>query len=175
MTQQERAPPAAEPSDTVLSINLSGVSLNDDQLHDFIVEQFSRFGTRPSQICFEITETAAIANLNKAKLFMTRLQGLGVQFSLDDFGSGLSSFAYLKTLPVNFLKIDGLFVRDIATNDINRAMVSAINEVGHVMGIRTVAEYVETPEILAVVRSIGIDFAQGYAISPLQPLAGYTA
>ena len=174
MTQHERAPPDIGAT-TVLSINLSGVSLNDDQLHDFILEQFARYKTPPSQICFEITETAAIANLNKAKLFMTRLQGLGVQFSLDDFGSGLSSFAYLKTLPVNFLKIDGLFVRDIATNDINRAMVSAINEVGHVMGIKTVAEYVETAEILSVVRAIGIDFAQGYAISPLQPLASYTA
>jgi diguanylate cyclase (GGDEF)-like protein/PAS domain S-box-containing protein len=175
MTQRERTPPTDQKSHTVFSINLSGASLNDDQLHDFILKQFSHFGTHPSQICFEITETAAIASLNKAKLFMTRLQGLGVQFSLDDFGSGLSSFAYLKTLPVNFLKIDGLFVRDIATNEINRAMVSAINEVGHVMGIRTVAEYVETPEILAVVRSIGIDFAQGYAISPLQTLASYTA
>ena len=157
----------------MFSINLSGVSLNDDQLHDFIIDRFSRYRTTPSQICFEITETAAVANLNKAKLFMTRLQGIGVQFSLDDFGSGLSSFAYLKSLPVNFLKIDGLFVRDIATNEINRAMVAAINEVGHVMGIKTVAEYVESADVLAAVREIGIDFAQGYAISTLQPLSAY--
>ena len=161
-------------SDTkMFSINLSGVSLNDDQLHDFIIDRFTRYRTAPAQICFEITETAAVANLNKARLFMTRLQGIGVQFSLDDFGSGLSSFAYLKSLPVNFLKIDGLFVRDIATNDINRAMVAAINEVGHVMGIKTVAEYVETADVLAAVRAIGIDFAQGYAISTLQPLSAY--
>ena len=159
----------------VFSINLSGVSLNDDLLHSFIVDCFLRHQTSPAQICFEITETAAIANLSKAKLFMTRLQAIGVQFALDDFGSGLSSFAYLKSLPVNFLKIDGLFVRDIATNHINRAMVAAINEVGHVMGIKTVAEYVETPEVLASVQAIGIDFAQGYAISALQPLAAYKA
>ncbi|MBC7513439.1 MAG: EAL domain-containing protein [Herminiimonas sp.] len=171
MNQRQRS---GNPIDArVFSINLSGVSLNDDQLHDYIIDRFNRYHTAPSQICFEITETAAVANLNKAKLFMTRLQGIGVQFSLDDFGSGLSSFAYLKSLPVNFLKIDGLFVRDIATNEINRAMVAAINEVGHVMGIKTVAEYVETPEVLAAVRAIGIDFAQGFAISGLQPLTAY--
>ena len=169
MTQRHQAGIAI--GTKVFSINLSGVSLNDEPLHDFIIDQFTRYHIAPAQICFEITETAAVANLNKAKVFMTRLQGIGVQFSLDDFGSGLSSFAYLKSLPVNFLKIDGLFVRDITTNEINRAMVAAINEVGHVMGIKTVAEHVETPEVLAAVRAIGIDFAQGYAIGPLQPLA----
>ena len=171
MTQRERSPPDA--SATLYSINLSGVSLNDDQMHDFILGCLTRYAIEPTQICFEITETAAVANLNKAKLFMTHLQQIGVQFSLDDFGSGLSSFAYLKSLPVDFLKIDGLFVRDIASNEINRAMVSAINEVGHVMGIKTIAEYVETPEVLAVVKAIGIDFAQGYAISTLEPLASF--
>lgn len=169
--QRERSPHAIPT--TMYSINLSGVSLNDDQLHDYIIERFSRYSVVPTQICFEITETAAVANLNKAKQFMLHLQEIGVQFSLDDFGSGLSSFAYLKSLPVDFLKIDGLFVRDIASNEINRAMVSAINEVGHVMGIKTIAEYVETPEVLAVVKAIGIDFAQGYAISALQPLSSY--
>ena len=173
LAQRECAPPAAVA--TLYSINLSGGSLNDDQLHDFILDCLSRYAIEPTQICFEITETAAVANLNKAKLFMTRLQEIGVQFSLDDFGSGLSSFAYLKSLPVDFLKIDGLFVRDIASNEINRAMVSAINEVGHVMGIKTIAEYVETPEVLAVVKAIGIDFAQGYAISALEPLATFAA
>ena len=173
LAQHERSPPGN--ASTIFSINLSGISLNDDLLHDFIIECFDRYRIAPGQICFEITETAAVANLNKARLFMTRLQRIGVQFSLDDFGSGLSSFAYLKSLPVNFLKIDGLFVRDLASNQINRAMVSAINEVGHVMGIRTIAEYVETAEILEVVRAIGIDFAQGYAISALQPLATYQA
>ena len=169
MTQRRHAGSAIDTR--VFSINLSGMSLNDEPLHDFIIDQFIRYHIAPAQICFEITETAAVANLSKAKVFMTRLQGIGVQFSLDDFGSGLSSFAYLKSLPVNFLKIDGLFVRDITTNEINRAMVAAINEVGHVMGIKTVAEHVETPEVLAAVREIGIDFAQGYAIGRLQPLA----
>lgn len=152
------------------AINLSGTSLGDDALHDYIVEQFSQYDIAPEQICFEITETAAIGNLPKAQDFMHKLKRLGCCFSLDDFGSGLSSFAYLKALPVDFLKIDGIFVRDLATNAINRAMVKAINEVGHVMGIRTVAEYVENDLILAQVRDIGVDYAQGYAVGQLRPL-----
>jgi diguanylate cyclase (GGDEF)-like protein/PAS domain S-box-containing protein len=152
------------------AINLSGTSLSDDRLHDYIIEQFSRYDVAPEQICFEITETAAIGNLPKAQDFMHKLKQLGCSFSLDDFGSGLSSFAYLKALPVDFLKIDGIFVRDLATNAINRAMVKAINEVGHVMGIRTVAEYVENDLILAQVRDIGVDYAQGYAVGQLRPL-----
>ena len=124
----------------------------------------------PQYICFEITETAVIANLIRAQEFMAKLKALGCRFSLDDFGSGLSSFAYLKALPVDFLKIDGVFIRDIATNSINRAMVKAINEVGHVMGLRTVAEYVEDDTTLAVVRQLGLDYAQGYAVGTLQPL-----
>ena len=152
------------------AINLSGTSLGDDALHDYIVEQFSQYAIAPEQICFEITETAAIGNLPKAQDIMHKLKQLGCCFSLDDFGSGLSSFAYLKALPVDFLKIDGIFVRDLATNAINRAMVKAINEVGHVMGIRTVAEYVENDLILAQVRDIGVDYAQGYAVGQLRPL-----
>ncbi|MBP1205822.1 diguanylate cyclase (GGDEF)-like protein/PAS domain S-box-containing protein [Duganella sp. 1411] len=152
------------------SINLSGTSLGDEGLHDYILAQFAQHGVAPQQICFEITETAVIANLVKAQDFMTRLKALGCRFSLDDFGSGLSSFAYLKALPVDYLKIDGVFIRDIASNDVNRAMVKAINEVGHVMGICTVAEYVEDDSTLAVVRELGVDYAQGYAVGPLRPL-----
>lgn len=152
------------------SINLSGTSLGDEGLHDYIVAQFAEFGVAPQQICFEITETAVIANLLKAQDFMARLKALGCRFSLDDFGSGLSSFAYLKALPVDFLKIDGVFIRGIATNSVNRAMVKAINEVGHVMGLRTVAEYVEDATTLAVVRQLGLDYAQGYAVGMLRPL-----
>jgi len=111
-----------------------------------------------------------IANLIKAQDFMAGLKALGCRFSLDDFGSGLSSFAYLKALPVDYLKIDGVFIRDIANNAINRAMVKAINEVGHVMGISTVAEYVEDEPTLAVVRELGLDYAQGYAVGMLRPL-----
>jgi diguanylate cyclase (GGDEF)-like protein/PAS domain S-box-containing protein len=154
------------------SINLSGVSLNDGGLEDYITEQFAEHAVAPEQICFEITETAVISNLPKAQAFMAKLKTLGCRFSLDDFGSGLSSFAYLKALPVDYLKIDGIFVRDIASNPINRAMVKAINEVGHVMGIQTVAEYVEDGNALSVVRELGLDYAQGYAVGSLRPLMG---
>jgi diguanylate cyclase (GGDEF)-like protein/PAS domain S-box-containing protein len=159
-----------QPVPAQYSVNLSGTSLGDEGLHDYIVEQFVEHDIAPEQICFEITETAVIANLLKAQDFMAGLKALGCRFSLDDFGSGLSSFAYLKTLPVDFLKIDGVFIRDIASNAINRAMVKAINEVGHVMGISVVAEYVEDEQTLAVVRELGLDYAQGYAVGTLRPL-----
>jgi diguanylate cyclase (GGDEF)-like protein/PAS domain S-box-containing protein len=152
------------------SVNLSGTSLNDEGLHDYILQQFAEFGIDPTQICFEVTETAAIANLPKAQTFMGRLKGLGCRFSLDDFGSGLSSFAYLKALPVDYLKIDGMFIRDIKSNAISCALVKAINEVGHVMGMRTVAEYVEDDETLALVRGLGVDYAQGHAVGTLRPM-----
>jgi len=154
----------------IYSVNLSGISINDDSLYSFIAETFQKHGIDPTWICFELTETAIVSNLEKAYLFMEKIKKLGCKFSLDDFGSGLSSFAYLKSLPVDYLKIDGLFVRDISTNKINRAMVAAINQVGHVMGIKTIAEYVETDAILETVRDIGIDYAQGYAVGALQPL-----
>ena len=162
--QQAHQPPGQ------YSVNLSGTSLGDEGLHDYILAQFAEYNVDPTEICFEITETAVIANLLKAQDFMVRLKALGCRFSLDDFGSGLSSFAYLKALPVDFLKIDGVFIRDIANNAINRAMVKAINEVGHVMGICTVAEYVEDDATLAVVRELGVDYAQGYAVGQLRPL-----
>jgi EAL domain-containing protein (putative c-di-GMP-specific phosphodiesterase class I) len=154
----------------LFSVNLSGVSLGDPGLHDYVTEQFVLHEVAPEQICFEITETALIANLPEAQLFMQRMKALGCRFSLDDFGSGFSSFGYLKALPVDYLKIDGIFVRDIASNAINRAMVKAINEVGHVMGIQTVAEYVEDAATLDVVRELGVDYAQGYAVGALRPL-----
>ncbi|QYG10151.1 EAL domain-containing protein [Janthinobacterium sp. PAMC25594] len=152
------------------SVNLSGMSLADPGLHDYITAQFVQYAIAPEQICFEITETAVIANLPKAQVFMRQLKAMGCRFSLDDFGSGFSSFGYLRALPVDYLKIDGIFVRGIATNAINRAMVKAINEVGHVMGLQTVAEYVENAETLAVIRELGIDYAQGYAVGGLRPL-----
>lgn len=152
------------------SINLSGMSLADTSLQQYITGQFVQFEIAPEQICFEITETAVIANLPKAQAFMHQLKILGCRFSLDDFGSGFSSFGYLKALPVDYLKIDGLFVRDIASNAINRAMVKAINEVGHVMGIKTVAEYVENDVTLTVIRELGVDYAQGYAVGNVRPL-----
>jgi diguanylate cyclase (GGDEF)-like protein/PAS domain S-box-containing protein len=162
---------AADHLATSYSINLSGISLNDNSMHHYIAEQFVEFDVSPEQISFEITETAVIANLSNAQLFIENIKKLGCRFALDDFGSGLSSFAYLKAFPVDYLKIDGLFVRDVASNAINHAMVSAINEVGHVMGIKTVAEYVENETILESVRNIGVDYAQGYAVGKLAPLA----
>ncbi|WP_036171346.1 EAL domain-containing protein [Massilia sp. 9096] len=154
----------------VYSVNLSGMSLGDEGMLAHIVAQFDENGVDPTQLCFEITETAVIANMPRAQEFIAALRALGCCFSLDDFGSGLSSFAYLRTLPVDYLKIDGVFIRGIAHNDINRALVKAINEVGHVMGIRTIAEYVEDPPTLDAVRALGIDYAQGYAVGDIRQL-----
>ncbi|USX12411.1 EAL domain-containing protein [Oxalobacteraceae bacterium OTU3CAMAD1] len=156
----------------LFAVNLSGPSMNDDKLHQFIIDQFVDHGVDPARICFEITETAAIRNLPKAQELMARLKLLGCRFSLDDFGSGLSSFGYLKSLPVDFLKIDGSFIRGIADNPVHRAMVEAIHKVGQVIGIQTIAEYVEDTVTLDVIGSIGIDFAQGYAVGRERALHG---
>jgi diguanylate cyclase (GGDEF)-like protein/PAS domain S-box-containing protein len=147
------------------SINISGASLGDERFLDFVIEQYRSFGVVPSMVCFEITETAAIANLAKATHFINELKSIGCRFSLDDFGAGMASFAYLKHLPVDFLKIDGGFVKGMVNDPIDRAMVAAINQIGHVMGKLTIAEFVETQEILSALRDIGVDFAQGYAIA----------
>ncbi len=146
------------------SINLSGASLNDDTMLKYIFSQFEKHGVAGERICFDITETAIIGNLAKAKYFMQETRKLGCRFSLDDFGSGLSSFTYLKNLPVDYLKIDGSLIKDIATDPIDLAMVNAINEVGHVMGIKTIAEFVESDLIFAKLRAIGVDYGQGHAV-----------
>jgi diguanylate cyclase (GGDEF)-like protein/PAS domain S-box-containing protein len=152
------------------TINLSGHSLGDDEFLSFVVNRFANSRVPTEKICFEITETAAIENLEHASRFMNTLRDLGARFALDDFGSGLSSFAYLRTLPVEFLKIDGLFVKNIVTDPIHLAMVRSINEVGHVMGMKTVAEFVENSQILELLRDVGVDYAQGYAICAPRPL-----
>jgi diguanylate cyclase (GGDEF)-like protein/PAS domain S-box-containing protein len=157
-----RAGDGAAPA--MFAVNLSGPSMNDDTLHQFITDQFAHHHIDPTRICFEITETAAIRNLPKAQDLMHRLKLLGCRFSLDDFGSGLSSFGYLKSLPVDYLKIDGSFIRGIASNPVHRAMVEAIHKVGRVIGIQTIAEFVEDSETLDVINNIGIDYAQGYAV-----------
>jgi EAL domain-containing protein (putative c-di-GMP-specific phosphodiesterase class I) len=146
------------------SLNLSGTSVADEGMLDYIRSEIQSAGVDPARVCLEITETAAIKNFAKAAHFIRALRDFGCRFALDDFGSGLSSFAYLKNLAVDYLKIDGSFVRDVAANRVDRAMVEAINRVGHVMGLETVAESVETPEALAEVRRIGVDYAQGYYI-----------
>jgi Amt family ammonium transporter len=152
------------------SINLSAASLGEDSFLEFVLATLARHSVPPKCICFEITETSAIANLSRAVVFMQRLRSIGCRFALDDFGSGLSSFAYLKTLPVDFLKIDGVFIKDIETDPIARAMVSAINTIGHEMGLLTVAEFVESEGILCCLQELGVDYAQGYHLGRPQPL-----
>ena len=135
--------------------------------------QIKGTGVTPNNICFEITETAAIANLTKAVRFISELKALGCRFSLDDFGSGLSSFAYLKNLPVDYLKIDGGFVKDMDRNQTSYAMVEAINNIGHTMNVQTIAEFVENQAIFDQLRNLGVDFAQGYVIARPAPLDEY--
>ena len=146
------------------AINLSGITIGDDDFLGFLREKFHTYNIPPAMICFEITETSAIANLGSAIRFINELKALGCHFSLDDFCAGMSSFAYLKHLPVDFLKIDGSFVKDMLDDPINRAMVEVINHIGHVMGKRTIAEFVETPQIEQALLEIGVDYAQGYLI-----------
>lgn len=153
-----------------ISINLSGASLGDDELLQHIMTNITQAHISPQQIMFEITETAAISNLAHATVFINTLSHFGCQFALDDFGSGLSSFAYLKNLPVNTLKIDGIFIKDILTNPIDAAMVKSINEIGHLMKLKTIAEFVENDAIKEKIDEIGIDFAQGYGIGKPQPI-----
>jgi len=154
----------------VCSVNLSGLSLSDESMLSFITCAFEKYSIPTSKICFEITETAAIGSLKNATKFIQHLRGMGSSFSLDDFGSGLSSFAYLKNLPVDFLKIDGLFVKDILHDQVDLAMVRSINEVGHVMGKKTIAEFVENKEIFELLNQLGVDYAQGYGIAKPVPL-----
>ena len=146
------------------AINLSGHSLGDAGFLDFLLEKFQAEGIAADKFCFEVTETAAVANLGAAIQFMTALKSIGCSFALDDFGTGLSSFNYLKNLPVDYLKIDGSFIKEITRDPIDRAMVQSINDIGHVMGMETIAEFVESEEILQVLQEIGVDYVQGYAI-----------
>jgi len=152
------------------SINLSGLSLSNETFLPFVIQELESSGVPPKKICFEITETVAIANLVSATNLIKALRHLGCCFALDDFGSGLSSFAYLKNLPVDFLKIDGVFVKDVLDDPMDLAMVRSINEIGHVTGKKTIAEFVENDAILEKLREIGIDYAQGYGIGRPCPL-----
>jgi len=166
---RERQPAYRLERDTC-AINLSGTTLSDDMFLDFVQGQLKKYRLPPPLICFEITETAAIANLASASHLIRELKRLGCRFALDDFGTGLSSFAYLKNLPVDYLKIDGSFVRDMPNDALGREIVRSINEIGHVMGIQTIAESVENQTVLVQVGELGVDFAQGYAIERPQPV-----
>jgi Amt family ammonium transporter len=152
------------------AINLSGQSLGEDDFLDFVHSEIEKSGVPPACLCFEITETAAVANLSKASEFIESLGAINCTFSLDDFGAGISSFGYLKNLPVDILKIDGAIVKDIATDEASVAMVVAINEVGHAMNLRTIAEYAETDAIMECLKEIGVDYAQGYIIGEPEKL-----
>ena len=151
-------------------VNLSGASISDDSFLGFVQDALSEYGIAPESICFEVTESAAISNLSRSLHFFNGLKSLGCSFALDDFGSGLSSFGYLKNLPVDYLKIDGSFIRDLPSDPIDYAMVEAIHKIGHVMNLKTVAEWVETEQTLELLREIGIDYGQGYGIAVPAPL-----
>ncbi len=156
--------------DEIYSINLSGRSLTGEDFLGFILGEFNGHAIRPSNVCFEITETAAISNLSFARSFMETLRRRGCRFALDDFGSGLSSFTYLKDLPVEFLKIDGSFVRDIHRDRVHYSIVRSMNDVGHAMGMSTIAEFVDSAAVLECLRDIGVDGLQGYRYSRPHPL-----
>ncbi len=149
-------------NDFIYNINISATSVNAEGFLEFICYQFEQYQVQPQRVCFEITETSAVSNFVKAKDFIQELKKLGCRFALDDFGSGLSSFTYLKYLPVDYIKIDGVIVNDIDTNKIDYALVSSINEIAHLMGMKTIAEYVESEAIFNCLREIGVDYAQGF-------------
>lgn len=154
------------------AINLSGQSLGDDKFLPYVIEEFHSSGLDATKICFEITETAAIASFSQANRFIRALKELGCKFSLDDFGTGMSSFGYLKHFPVDYLKIDGSFVKEILRDPIDREMVRSINEIGHLTGKKTIAEFAENDEIIDMLRELGVDYAQGYGVSMPQSVLG---
>jgi diguanylate cyclase (GGDEF)-like protein/PAS domain S-box-containing protein len=154
------------------AINLSAQSIGAPEFREFVTDELSRTQVSADKICFEITETAAISELTQVLQFIDNLKARGCRFALDDFGTGLASFSYLKTLPVDYLKIDGTFVKDLATDEIDEAMVEAIHRIGHVMGLSTIAEWVENNDTLDKLRAIGVDYAQGFALGSPRPLLG---
>jgi Amt family ammonium transporter len=152
------------------AINLSGQSLQDESFLPFVIDEIEKSRLSPSILCFELTETATIGNLAKAQEFIRTLQDLGCQFALDDFGTGVSSLAYLKDLSVNYLKIDGSFVRDALVNTRSESMIKAIAQLAKVMCMITIAEYVETDNLRARMADLGVDYGQGFAMGKSQPL-----
>jgi EAL domain-containing protein (putative c-di-GMP-specific phosphodiesterase class I) len=154
----------------VFSINLSAQSLDDDNFLAFVIDMLDKTKVPAENVCFEITESTAISNFMSATRFMSILRGMGCRFSLDDFGRGFSSYAYLKNLQVDYLKIDGSFVRDLANDAVDHAMVDSINQIGHIMGVQTIAEFVETEEALEQLIHLGVDHVQGYQLGKPRPM-----
>jgi len=173
-TLQELPANTRLPDQCSISINLSAQTLNDASIHDFILDQFSRCPIPADKFCFEVTETYAIAHLSKTRKLINELKSSGCHFALDDFGSGLSSFAYLKNLPVDYLKIDGCFIRNIHDDEMDYALVESINQIGHILGMKTVAEYVDSKEKMDQLIRIGVDFAQGNHLGRPQPFELFT-
>ncbi|KAG1707777.1 Cyclic di-GMP phosphodiesterase PdeB [Nymphon striatum] len=154
----------------VFAINLSGQSLNDARFLDYVIEAVKSSGVDPQMLCFEITEQVAVDDLSLVTNFISTLKGLGSHFSLDDFGTGVSSYGYLKSLDVDYLKIDGSFVKNIASDEVSNAMVQSINQVGHTMNLKIIAEYTENDEIIQMLREMGVDYGQGYGIDRPGPM-----
>lgn len=152
------------------AINLSATTINSEGFLDFVHQQMREHDLGAGAVCFEITESSAINNLRNAIEFMRQCKTMGLLFALDDFGTGMSSFGYLKDLPVDYLKIDGSFVKNLARDDIDRAMTEAINRIGHIMGIKTIAEYAESEAVIDTLRRLGVDYAQGYGVCRPTPL-----
>jgi len=164
----------ASPGDEAgsLFINLSATSLSDDGLIDYIRSELEAHSLDPSSVGFEITETATIADFDCARELIDALRRHGCRVALDDFGTGMSSFSYLKSLEVDFIKIDGSFVRNMLEEPMNAAIVEAVNRIAHISGIRTIAEFVENGAVMQRLRKIGVDFAQGWAVEVPQPMTG---
>ncbi len=168
LRHRKKMDPDAAP--VMLGINLSGTSVVEEDLYEYVYEQVKRYQLDTNSIYFEVTETAAIHQLKKAEKFITEMKRLGFRFALDDFGSGMSSFSYLKSLPVDYLKIDGQFVLGVVENKIDRAMVKAMQSVSMVMGMESIAEFVEDEHIVADLKKIGVNYAQGYFYDKPRPL-----
>ena len=164
----------APDEDIMFSINLSAGTLANEQFLETIAGLVTASGIPPRYLCFEVTETATISNMQVTNTFIREMRDKGYSFSLDDFGSGFSSFNYLKTLPVDYLKIDGAFVCDMDSNPVDRSMVEAINNLGHIIGTVTIAEFVRSKEIMLLLKDIGVDYAQGYEIAAPSPLSQFT-
>jgi EAL domain-containing protein (putative c-di-GMP-specific phosphodiesterase class I) len=163
-----------EPSAFLFAINLSATSLADEAFLRYLKRQFTDWKVPYPSICFEITETATIQSLDHARGFMEELSALGCAFALDDFGTGLSNYGYLRELPLDYLKIDGSFVRTMTVDPVNHALVKSINQIGHVLGLKTIAEWAEDAVTIERLRKSGVDFAQGYGLGAPIALTQWT-